>query len=109
LLVYPAPLALDATPLLQARALAARLPVRGALFCDSLGDGAAYERLPETPRPLDPRYREERWTSGQGLSALELVQSTDAATQTGECTTPLTHLLSIAGLGLTECHYPIDA
>jgi hypothetical protein len=93
--------------LFAARQLAARVPVRGALFLGDLGGGAAYERLPDLPEPLDPRYREELWLGGTAPSRLDdLPRLVDDATRDGRPTTPLSHLLSISAIGLEECHYP---
>ncbi|HEY4769411.1 MAG TPA: hypothetical protein VIH51_02265 [Myxococcales bacterium] len=93
--------------LFAARQLAARVPVRGALFLGDLGGGAAYERLPDLPDPMDPRYREELWLEGPLAARLEdLPRLADEATRDGRLTTPLSHLLSISAIGLEECHYP---
>ncbi len=93
--------------LFAARQVAARIPVRGALFLGDLGGGAAYERLPDLPDPVDPRYREELWLAGPPPLRLEdLPRLADEATREGRLTTPLSHLLSISAVGLEECHYP---
>ncbi len=90
-----------------ARQLAARVPVRGALFLGDLGGGAAYEQLQDLADPIDPRYREELWLSGPGPAQLEdLPRLADEATREGRLTTPLSHLMSITAIGLEECHYP---
>jgi hypothetical protein len=105
LLVHGDALAPDS--LSGARELAARVPVRGALFLGDLGGGAAYERLPDLPDPIDPRYREELWLRGALPSALaDLPRLIDDATRDGRLTSPLSHLLSISAIGLEECHYP---
>jgi len=105
LIVHAGPPSADS--LFAARELAARVPVRGALFRGDLGGGAAWERLPDLPVPMDPRYREEAWLSGAAPSSLEdLPGMVDEATREGRLTTPLSHLLSIAAIGLEECHYP---
>jgi hypothetical protein len=97
----------SADSLFAARQLAARVPVRGALFLGDLGGGAAYERLPDLAEPLDPRYREEVWLRGTPPLRLEdLPRLVDDATRDGHPTTPLSHLLSISAIGLEECHYP---
>jgi len=96
-----------AESLLAVRELAARVPVRGALFRGDLGGGAVWERLPDLPLPMDPRYREEPWQGGPLPSDLrDLPRMVDEATREGHLTTPLSHLLSIASVGLEECHYP---
>jgi len=93
--------------LLAARQLAARIPVRGSVFCGDLGGGAAFEQLPDLEAPLDPRYREEAWMAGAVPLRLEdLPRLADEATRGGRLTTPLSHLLSITAVGLEECHYP---
>jgi len=93
--------------LLAARTLAARIPVRGALFFQDLGGGAAYEQLPDLDEPLDPRYREETWTAGEAPARLaDLPRLADEATRDGRATSPLSHLLAISAIGLEECHYP---
>ena len=93
--------------LLAARELAARIPVRGALFHGDPGSGAAYERLPDLEEPLDPRYREEPWVEGAVLGSLDdLPRLADEATQGGRPTSPLSWLLAISAIGLEECHYP---
>jgi hypothetical protein len=94
--------------LLAARALAARRPVRGALFRDHLDRGRAYEGIPDLEAPLDPRYRDEAWSSAPRLPAdpCELVALVDEQTKDGRLTTPLTHLLALVAVGLEECHYP---
>ena len=97
----------SADSLAAARDLAARVPVRGALFQGDLGGGAAWERLPDLPPPVDPRYREEPWRAGPRPTALaDLPRMVDEATRDGRLTTPVSHLLSIAAIGLEECHYP---
>jgi hypothetical protein len=108
LLVHGSPL--NAAGLLGSRRLAAELPVRGAVFLDSLGRGAAYELLPDQPDPLDPRYREELWTASNKLptSFDELIALTDEATSEGRLTTPLSHLLAMMGVGLEECLYAVS-
>ncbi len=105
LLVHAAPL--DGRSLLAARRLAARGPLRSALFLD-LGGGRAYERQPDLEVPLDPRYREEAWTRGKAVprTLAELPAAVDEATGQGRLTTPLSHLLAAVGIGLEECHYP---
>jgi hypothetical protein len=105
LLVHAAPL--DGHSLLAARRLAARGPVRSALFPDLCG-GKAYERQPDPEPPLDPRYREEVWTRGSGVprTPADLISAVDEATGQGRLTTPLSHLLAAVGIGLEECHYP---
>ena len=93
--------------LLAARGLAARIPVRGAVFFGDLGGGAAYERLEDLEEPLDPRYREEPWVSGDLPARLaDLPRLADEATRTGRPTSPISWLLSISAIGLEECHYP---
>jgi hypothetical protein len=93
--------------LLAARDLAARIPVRGALFFGDLGGGAAYEQIEDLEEPLDPRYREEPWVSGDLPASLaDLPRFVDEATRTGRPTSPLSWLLSISAIGLEECHYP---
>jgi hypothetical protein len=81
--------------------------LRSALFTD-LGGGNAYERQPDLEAPLDPRYREEIWTRGNGVprSLADLPSAVDEATSQGRLTTPLSHLLAAVGIGLEECHYP---
>ncbi|HZX94267.1 MAG TPA: hypothetical protein VFE90_07100 [Myxococcales bacterium] len=104
LLVHAVPL--SAPALLAARRLAARSPVRGALFPD-LASGKAHERVPDLEEPLDPRYREELWIGGGALpgSLADLPSAVDDATAQGRPTTPLSHLLAAMGIGLEECHY----
>jgi hypothetical protein len=94
--------------LLAARILAARRPVRGALFRDHLDGGKAYERLPDLDAPLDPRYRDDVWLSDSRLPERleDLPSLADEATKDGRLTTPLSHLLAMMALGLEECHYP---
>jgi hypothetical protein len=93
--------------LLAARELAARIPVRGALFLGDLGGGAAWEQLPDLEEPLDPRYREEPWLRGERPERLaDLPRLADEATRAGRPTSPLSWLLSISAIGLEECHYP---
>jgi hypothetical protein len=93
--------------LLAARDLAARMPVRGALFLGDLGGGAAWEQLEDLEEPLDPRYREEPWASGGPPALLaDLPRLADGATRTGRPTSPLSWLLAISAIGLEECHYP---
>ena len=93
--------------LLAARALAARIPVRGALFFPDLGGGAAWEQLRDGEEPLDPRYREEPWAEGEVPASLaDLPRLADEATRGGRPTSPLSWLLSISAIGLEECHYP---
>jgi hypothetical protein len=105
LLVHAAPP--SPASIFAARQLAARVPVRGAVFLGDLGSGAAYERLPDLPEPIDPRYREELWLSGPVPSRLDdLPRLADEATRGGRPTTPVAHLLSISAIGLEECHYP---
>jgi hypothetical protein len=104
LLVHASPLAPAA--LLEARQLAAHKPVRGALF-SHLGGGRAHERVADLGAPLDPRYREAAWVSGELPARLEdLPGAADADTREGPLTTPLSHLLSMMAPGLEECHYP---
>lgn len=105
LLVHAAPL--DGRSLLAARRLAARGPLRSALFLDLAG-GKAYERQPDLEPPLDSRYREEVWTRGNGVprALADLPAAVDEATGQGRLTTPLSHLLAAVGIGLEECHYP---
>ncbi|HET7787528.1 MAG TPA: hypothetical protein VFL36_16270 [Myxococcales bacterium] len=105
ILVHAAPL--DGRALLAARRLAARGPLRSALFLD-LGGGKAYERQADLEAPLDPRYREEAWTRGDGVprALADLPAAVDEATGQGRLTTPLSHLLAAVGIGLEECHYP---
>jgi hypothetical protein len=100
----------DAPPspgsLLSARQLAARIPVRGALFRRGPGGGAAYEQLPDLEAPLDPRYREGTWEAGRLPAAMkELVALADQGTESGQPIPPLAHLLAITAVGLEECHY----
>lgn len=105
LLVHGAPP--SPTALLAARELAARIPIRGALFAGSLAAGAAWELLPDLDDPVDPRYREGAWQPGPAPDALgDLVRLVDEATRGGEPTTPLSHLLSISAVGVEECHSP---
>lgn len=105
LLVHGAPP--TARSLLAARELAAGVPVRGALFFESLGDGSPWEQVPDTGEPLDPRYREGAWQRGRSPSSLaDLVDAVDEATARGQLTSPLSHLLSLAAVGLEECHSP---
>ena len=93
--------------LVSARQLASRIAVRGALFFETLGDGAALERVPDIEEPLDPRYREAPWMRGPAPASIgDLVALADDATRDGQLTTPLSHLLSIAAVGLEECHSP---
>lgn len=87
----------------QARELAARQPVRGALFTD-LDSGSAYEQLPDLLPALDPRYREEAWSAGQPSG--NLVEGIDAATAEGRLTTAASHLLAMTAPGLEERHPP---
>jgi hypothetical protein len=87
----------------QARELAAVQPVRGALFTDLRG-GVAYEHLPDLPQALDPRYREEAWTAGEGYE--DLVRAMDEATREGRLTTAASHLLAMTAPGLEERHPP---
>jgi len=105
-LVHAAPAA--AAPLLAARALAARRPVRGALFRDHLDGGKPYELLPDLDAPLDPRYRDDVWLSGSRLPERleDLPALVDEATKDGRLTTPVSHLLAMVAIGLEECHYP---
>src|SRR5438132_7505939 len=95
LLVHGAPLSAEA--LLESRRLAAEQPVRGAVFLDSLGDGRAYETVPDLDQPLDPRYREETWTASAALPSRldQLPAFTDDATRDGRLTSPLSHLLAL--------------
>jgi hypothetical protein len=94
--------------LLAARALAARRPVRGALFRDHLDGGKPYELLPDLDAPLDPRYRDDVWLSGSRLPERleDLPGLVDEATKDGRLTTPISHLLAMVAIGLEECHYP---
>lgn len=105
LLVHGAPP--SPASLLAARELAARIPVRGALFHGDLGGGAAWEQLPDLEEPLDPRYREEPWLRGEPPARLaDLPRLADESTRGGRPTSPLSWLLSISAIGLEECHYP---
>jgi hypothetical protein len=106
LLVHPTPP--SAAGLLAARTLAARRPLRGALFRDHLDGGKPYERLADVDAPLDPRYRDEVWLSGSRLpDRLEdLPGLVDEATKDGRLTTPVSHLLAMMAIGMEECHYP---
>ncbi len=105
LLVFGAPP--DPGSLLEARSLATRIPVRGAVFFGDGGRGAAYESLPDLAEPLDPRYREEPWSDGATPASLaDLARLSDEATAGGRPTSPLSWLLSISAIGLEECHYP---
>jgi hypothetical protein len=93
--------------LLAARTLAARIPVRGALYLADRAAGAAYEQLPDLEDPIDPRYREEAWVRGEAPRSLaDLPRLADEATREGRPTTPLSWLLAISAIGLEECHYP---
>jgi hypothetical protein len=93
--------------LLAARELAARMPVRGALFSGDLGGGAAWEQLPDLEEPLDPRYREEPWQGGEIPARREdLPRLAEEATRGGRPLTPLAWLLALGAIGLEECHYP---
>jgi hypothetical protein len=93
--------------LLAARELAARMPVRGALFSGDLGGGAAWEQLPDLEEQLDPRYREEPWQGGEIPARREdLPRLADEATRGGRPLTPLAWLLALGAIGLEECHYP---
>jgi len=98
----------SAADLLAARQLAARRPVRGALFRDHLDGGRAYERLPDLDAPLDPRYRDDVWLSASRLPERleDLPGLVDEATKDGRLTTPVSHLLAMIAIGLEECHYP---
>jgi hypothetical protein len=106
LLVHPTPP--SAAGLLAARTLAARRPLRGALFRDHLDGGKPYERFPDVDAPLDPRYRDEVWLSGSRLpDRLEdLPGLVDEATKDGRLTSPVSHLLAMMAIGMEECHYP---
>jgi len=105
LLVHGAPP--SATSLLAARELAARMPVRGALFSGGLGGGAAWESLADLEEPLDPRYREEPWEAAEPPARREdLPRLADEATRSGRPLSPLAWLLAISAVGLEECHYP---
>ena len=105
LLVHPQ--SLGARTLIAARALAARLPLRGALFRDHLAEGEPYERAPDFDPPLDPRYREEIWIASPPPATLsDLPAHADAATSEGRLTTAVSHLLAAMAVGLLECHYP---
>lgn len=105
LLVHGAPP--SKAPLVAARDLAGRIPVRGALFFGDPFPGAVYEHLEDLEEPLDPRYREEPWVSGEPATRLgDLPRLADEATRTGRPTSPLSWLLSISAIGLEECHYP---
>jgi hypothetical protein len=64
LLVSSSPL--DVKALVAIRTLAAQRPIRGAIF-SNLQNGAAHERAPDLPPPLDPRYREEVCASFEDL------------------------------------------
>jgi hypothetical protein len=98
---------LSPASLVAARALAARMPVRGALFLGDLGGGAAYERVADLEEPVDPRYREEPWLRGEAPAMLaDLPRLADEATRGGRPTSPLSWLLSISAIGLEECHSP---
>jgi hypothetical protein len=105
-LVHAAPP--SAADLLAARTLAARRPVRGALFRDHLDGGKAYEHLPDVGAALDPRYRDEVWRSAPRLPERleDLVDLVDEETKDGRLTTPVSHLLAMIAIGLEECHYP---
>ena len=105
-LVYGAPPA--AGDLLAARTLAARRPVRGALFREHLDAGKPYERVPDLDAPLDPRYRDGTWRSASRAPASldELIAFVDDDTKDGRLTTPVSHLLATLAFGLEECHYP---
>jgi hypothetical protein len=101
LLVYGGPM--NPRELREARTLAGAQPVRGALFTDLRG-GAAYELLPDLPAPLDPRYREESWSTA--AEPEDLVAAADAATREGRLTTAASFLLSMTAPGLEERHPP---
>jgi hypothetical protein len=106
LLVHPSPLRADL--LREARELASRRPVRGALFRDHLDGGRPYERVGDSGPPVDPRYREEVWTSSSSLpgSLADLPRLADEATRGGFLTTPVSYLLSATAIGIAECHAP---
>jgi hypothetical protein len=106
LLVYVTPL--RAEDLREARGLASRRAIRGALFKGDLDGGRPFERTGDLPAPLDPRYREETWagSSSLPLSALDLPRFVDEATRDGALTTPVSHLLSATAIGMEECHPP---
>ncbi|MFL5387910.1 MAG: hypothetical protein ACJ79C_04225 [Myxococcales bacterium] len=105
-LVHTSPL--RAETLREARLLAARRPIRAALFRDHLDRGRPYEEVGDLPPPLDPRYREEIWVAGAALpvSPWDLVSLSDQATAGGFLTTPVSHLLSATAIGIAECHVP---
>jgi hypothetical protein len=105
-LVHTSPL--RAETLREARLLAARRPIRAALFRDHLDRGRPYEEVRDLPPPLDPRYREEIWVAGGALplSPWDLVSLSDQATAGGFLTTPVSHLLSATAVGMEECHAP---
>jgi hypothetical protein len=106
LLVYVTPL--RAEDLREARGLASRRAIRGALFKGDLDGGRPFERTGDLPAPLDPRYREETWagSSSLPLSPLDLPRFVDEATRDGALTTPVSHLLSATAIGMEECHPP---
>jgi hypothetical protein len=105
-LVHTSPL--RAETLREARLLAARRPIRAALFRDHLDRGRPYEEVADLPPPLDPRYREEIWIAKGALplSPWDLVSLSDQATAGGFLTTPVSHLLSATAIGMEECHAP---
>jgi len=106
LLVYATPLRTE--DLREARALASRRAIRGALFKGDLGSGKPFERAGDLPAPLDPRYREDAWISSPSvpLAAWDLPRFADEATRSGALTTPVSHLLSATAIGMEECHPP---
>ena len=106
LLVYATPLRTD--DLREARALASRRAIRGALFKGDLGSGKPFERVGDLPMPLDPRYREDAWIPSPSvpLAAWDLPRFADEATRSGALTTPVSHLLSATAIGMEECHPP---
>ncbi|MCA1827839.1 MAG: hypothetical protein ABR567_01960 [Myxococcales bacterium] len=106
LLVHGAPP--SAESILSSRRLAAQRPVRGTVFRDHLGNGRAWERLPDFEPPLDPRYRDDAWSAGPVPPSLaELPAAVEAATAKGRLTSPLVYLLSMMAFGVEECHYRV--
>jgi len=105
-LVHTSPL--RAETLREARLLAARRPIRAALFRDHLDRGRPYEEVADLQPPLDPRYREEIWVAAGALplSPWDLVSLSDQATGGGFLTTPVSHLLSATAIGMEECLAP---